>query len=206
MQTHLEGNIDYLEYILKHKLIKVSLIEKFKSNLKKFTLASISTINEMNEKANKIYDFIVSTSINKYKFENDWKLDNFIKSLQQIFIIGCKIFTLLTENEKLKGDLNDSLIKVRDLLKKLLNFNSEIFEFRKFFQTSILEKFENFNEVKYKFEPKELSNKKICFICLYDNEYLNESVTNLMSYDFHISCINLWLNKIDKNLPLDLDM
>ncbi len=191
---------------MKHKLIKLSLIEKFKSNLKKFTFASISAINEMYENANKIYDFLISTSINKYKFQNDWKLDNFLKSLQQIFIIGCKIFTLLSDDAKEKEDLNDSLIKVRDLIKKLLNFNSEIFEFPKFFHTSILEKFENFYDVKYKLETKELSNKKICFICLYENEYLNESVTNLMSYDFHIPCINLWLNKIDKKLPFDLNM
>lgn len=43
------------------------------------------------------------------------------------------------------------------------------------------------------------NNNKDCQLCLHSN--LNEKITNVFGYDFHIRCINVWLNLIESKSP-----
>lgn len=42
-------------------------------------------------------------------------------------------------------------------------------------------------------------NRKDCQLCLHSD--LNEKITNVFGYDFHIRCINVWLNLISAKSP-----
>jgi hypothetical protein len=48
-------------------------------------------------------------------------------------------------------------------------------------------------------EKNEIKDDKLCLICM--NELDIDNHTNLFSFDFHILCINFWLNCVDNRSP-----
>jgi hypothetical protein len=132
------------------------------------------------------------------KFENDRKLITFINGTLSLYFMFKKMSTAekyLTEyalknnfpQSKIKSDKNifqriDKIISNLESCSKLT--------FSKIFDQTVLLKYKTF------ITPAEsvLKSSKVCNICL--NKLEDEAFTNLFSYDFHISCINYWLNAV----------
>jgi hypothetical protein len=68
----------------------------------------------------------------------------------------------------------------------------------------VIDNLEN-SDIKELFEFDEINiNKKRCHLCLHDINI--DGNTNIFSGDFHILCINYWINAIDNNSPFSFSV
>lgn len=160
-------------------------------------------MSQIEHNSKDILEFVNTKKFNKFKFEHNRKLDYFFKSIQQILVISCKMFSLLNDDDITKRNLENKINKLIILIQDYRKVKQECFDLNKFFDDTILNKFSKLTDLIYKVDKEKLVDKKLCYLCLYDNEFTTESITNIFSYDFHTSCINLWLNKINNKSPYD---
>lgn len=113
-------------------------------------------------------------------------------------------------DDKLIAKIKDNLNSNSDLLHELNKLKSEIFNYFKFFEKcgilnfSKLIEFESLKnlEIKELFEINlEEIEKNRCQLCLHELDC--DLKTQLFSGDFHIICINYWINVIDNNSPFN---
>jgi len=156
--------------------------------------------------------------LNKEMFQNSRKLINFFNGILRHLMLFCRLESL---NSKITNELNsfdknftekikDNIRSNKDLIQDLNKIRSKIFEYYKFFEKS---KNLNFNkliefdslknlDIKELFEInlEEIENNR-CQLCLHD---LNSDLkTQLFSKEYHIICINFWVNVIDNNSPFN---
>jgi hypothetical protein len=87
-------------------------------------------------------------------------------------------------NEDLQTKSSHLLKTIKELTDKHTDLFNDIIEL------NLFRKFEQSTEIK---------NEKVCMLCLNDLE--SDIHTNVFSYDFHILCINFWLNCVDNKSP-----
>jgi hypothetical protein len=145
----------------------------------------------------KIVNFLKNNEITAHRFEKDRKLHIFINSSLQFVSIAKRIINItmwLRENPLYSSyiDLDDRLKGEVDKLMKIINsLGSQKFNYRNIIESHIIEKVHcDYSEAK---------NDKVCLICLHELEV--DTYTNVFSFDFHIQCINFWLNCVDNVSP-----
>lgn len=194
-----------VEQIFKYKL-KDEISNKYYNNLIKiFEILSKELIN-ISKNINEISSFLNNNKFSKEKFENDRRLIGFFNASTQFCILCKRLVNLInieTFQDKLK-EKNSSLISTIENIKEdSNNIEQKIIDIKNIFKNSFDENI--FNKLKIKdfnFELNKLQNikhSKLCMMCLHNLE--DEPNTNLFSYDFHLSCINFWLNLVDNQSP-----
>ena len=128
------------------------------------------------------------------QFEKDRKLINFLNSTVQFLFFNDKFNSLLSElKEKSDTSLRD---KILIKLKTLIKTPTGIFPISQVIDIDSLNKLEQFIP---KIRSDDIRINKICHICLHKLE--EEAYTNAFSFDFHVTCINFWLNLVDNKSP-----
>ncbi len=188
-KEHVESeNLCIIEFLLSTKLKDENLILKCKENVDKINTYLNKEMQIIEEHFILITNFLNNKKFNKDLFMKDRKLINFINSSVQLLLFTIKIdFTFSEINDKLNAFQIINLIKkLEDLLeasKKTLNLRSSIDEV-------------SFNKLhNYKPVLDQDHNNKVCYLCFHRLD--EELSTNVFSYDFHIFCINIWLNGIN---------
>jgi hypothetical protein len=189
-----------LDKIFKHKLKTSLLIEKYFTNLNKITETLNKEFSNINNKLDKIVCFVRKYEISKFKFEKDRKLSIFINASLQFVLFSKKIIGIVNF---LKGsnylnycneiNANKLQSEVEKIVKVMDSLGNEKFNFLGIMENSLFEKIKNNSK------DDVIKTDKVCFMCLHELD--NEPHSNVFSYDFHIQCINFWLNCVDNLSP-----
>jgi len=156
--------------------------------------------------------------ITKESFENSRKLINFFNGILKFFIVFNRVESLNSIindnlnsiNKELVKNIKDNICSNKNFIEEIKKFQAKISSFFKFFQcckhlrfNKIID-FEAFNNL----EKKELFeinlddiDKQRCQLCLHTLD--SDMKTRLFSGNFHITCINYWINLIDNNSPFN---
>ncbi len=148
-------------------------------------------------------------------FEKDKRINNFFGSIFQFLSFWIKIANLKKElknilsNDKIQSLDKNSVKEIIELLEDefLQNFteiNKTLF-YNKIKDYILINKENIFSSSRIQNIEEELNkiNFMICWICL--NKLDDDLHTNTFNYDFHILCINFWLNLVDNYSPFKLD-
>ena len=201
----------FLGEIQKEKFIEIisRLLISFLEELNKYEDLLIEFKNFFSKKGLKL------TNEN---FENSRKLINFFNGIIRFLVFFNRIESLnlkiKEDSDKInpitKNNFKQNILTNIDLINEIKKNCKKIFDIFAFFEKSnvldfkkIIE-FENLKNLKIKelFEIKfnEL-DKNRCHLCLHDLDV--DLKTNIFSKDFHIICINYWINIIDNNSPFN---
>ena len=184
------------EKLLSKNFKTKELKAQFISNLKKIleTLTNEITKNIPLLKKLLPYSEKLKISKNKLTLTSNLKLVNYLNGIIYLLLD----YTTLWNT---KNFLNDEMSKKASVFGEVLNLIKEISKgenFKQIFKEDALNKLNNLD--KEKFVTKD--NEKDCLLCL---QNLNkEGNTNVFGYDFHINCVNIWLNLIESNSPYKL--
>ena len=164
--------------------------QKFNHNLKLI----FDNLNKELEKnipfLNKLWSF-ANVEITKSKISNSKPLINFLNGNIQLLVNYAKF--IATKN----------LINIKNV-----NINQKLFQ--KIYEFMIkFQKSSNYGNLINKELLESIKNQKIdidkiidkggCRLCLHSLD--NEKYENVYGYDFHITCINVWVNLVDLNSP-----
>ena len=179
-----------LKQIYKNELKEEKLITTFNNNISKITSSLNNELQNVGKKLADIKDFIVKKKISKSLIENNRQLNNYINALIQFILFEARIKSLIAE---LKSEDSNNNFKMNNN-----DIKDTILEIIAIPEVNIEEGLVNKMKT---YKPKlNYNNKdKVCYICLHNLS--EESSTNVFSFDFHISCINFWLNLVDKQSP-----
>lgn len=156
--------------------------------------------------------------LNKEMFQNSRKLINFFNGIIRFLMLLSRIDSLNSAiNKQLKNCENKFIEKIQDnlnsnkeLIQELGKIKNKVFEHFKFFERckkldfSKLIEFDTLKnlEIKELFEINlEEAQKLRCQLCLHDLDC--DLKTQIFSGEFHIICINYWINVIDNNSPFN---
>ena len=187
--------------------------EKPKVNLS--PLESFLLKNFKNDKEKKIFYYnleIIFENLNQ-ELEKNIPFLNSLWSFGNVELTKEKILSNKRLSDFLNGNLNLLILYAKFIAtKNFLNFkrgnvNQKLFQ--KIYELILkLSKSENFGELFEKNNIDKIKNQQVevndnietyCKLCLHDIN--SEGNKNVFGYDFHISCINLWVNLIDINSP-----
>jgi hypothetical protein len=197
-QSHRESNDDAnlstIELLYKYKLNDEFVNKKFKENVEKIKLNLEKELKSIQDNLVLVKNIIFDKKITQGIFEKDRKLFTFLNSTIQILYFFDKFNSLLEEmKEKMESKHKENILKE---IKEILKVPSEKFNISQIIDNSAVSEYEEYNP---RILKEEIKNNKICHICLHKLE--GENNTNVFSYDFHIVCINFWLNLVDNQSP-----
>ena len=144
-------------------------------------------------KIEEVVEFLKTKNISIDIFRKNRKLSVFINSAMYFNIFAKRILEsskMLNPKENTKGLLeisSESIMIIKNLNDEFPDLIDEMLELR------LLNKLD---------EKIEIKDDKLCLICM--NQLDIDNNTNLFSYDFHILCINFWLNCVDNRSPFIL--
>jgi hypothetical protein len=188
-----------------------NIIQKFKENTSKIINTLHNEITKISQNVKEIKEFTSHKKFNKYKFENNRKLENFLNSLIQFYTLGMNYSNTITNNTIINNNesfnlknLSYDLDNILNLINELKSIPPEKYNFIKYFESEYIKNILNLKRRTIdEIEKKEIKSTKICFLCL--NKLLNnENHSNIFSYDFHVICINFWLNTVDNKSPYEI--
>ncbi len=164
-------------------------IEKIKTNLEK-------ELRSIHENLVIIKKTLFNKKLTQGHFEKDRKLNTYLNSAVQILTFYKKFNSLLLEvKEPMKSESRENILME---LKEILKLPSDKFNITQIIDESSVIKLEEYAP-ELKMTKEEIKSNKICHICLHRLEEENNS--NVFSFDFHITCINFWLNLVDNKSP-----
>ena len=156
--------------------------------------------------------------LNKEAFENSRKLMNFFNGIIKLFLLMNRLQSLnskISANMKnMQKDLSESIasnictnenliqeneklkIKILELFKFLENCKN--LNFHKIIEFDTLKNLDIKEIYEINFERNE---RQRCLLCLHDLDV--DLKTQIFSAEFHILCINFWINVIDNNSPFN---
>jgi hypothetical protein len=184
--------------VFKIKFKDSILIGKFFSNINRVSEILSNELSKITVNLDKIICFVRKNEISVEKFEKDRKLHIFINS-SLVFRTFAKRITYIMkflkfypEYSNYTAEFNsEALEKHIHELGNLFDLLNEKFNFKNMTESHLIDKFHS--------EFKELKVDKVCLICLHGLDV--DINTNVFSYDFHIQCINFWLNLVDNISP-----
>lgn len=199
---------------------KESEKEKFIENITRLLISFLEELQKHEKLLSELKAFFSNENLvlNKEMFENSRKLMNFFNGIIRLLMLLNRMESLNSNiskglnnfdrkfTEKIKDNINSN----KDLFQDLNKIRSKIFEHYKFF-----EHFKNLNFNKLiefdtlrNLAKKELfeidleeTQKLRCQLCLHD--LYCDLKTQIFSGEFHIICINYWINVIDNNSPFN---
>ena len=189
----------------KQKLSEKVLNHHFKSdNIKdKFIMNLSSIIETLNKEISKnipllkqLFPFSDKMKLTSDKISSNLKLVNYLNGVIYLLINYCKL--IKTQNfifEENQSYGQSFYTEVSSSIKKIAKGSN----FSQIIRKEILEELEKEEQNQYTFNEKDNG----CSICL--QSLTKEGSTNVFGYDFHISCINLWLNLIESKSPFNLN-
>ena len=131
-----------------------------------------------------------NVELTKENILSNKRLSDFLNGNLQLLILYAKFIATKNYLNFKKGNVNQKLFqKIYELMLKL----SKSENFGELFEKNNFEKIKN--------QQVEVNDniETYCKLCLHDIN--NEGNKNVFGFDFHISCINLWVNLIDINSP-----
>lgn len=184
---------------MRNKLKDDSLVKKCKENIDKINTYLNKEMQVIEEHLILITNFLNNKQFNKNLFEKDRKLINFINSSVQLLLFTIKIdFTFSEINDKLNSFQIINLIKK---FENLLEASKSSLDLRSKIDEVSFNKLHHYKPV-LNVDHKDIKNQKVCTLCFHKLE--EEINTNIFSFDFHIFCINIWLNGVDNTSPYQL--
>lgn len=183
--------------ISRYKIKNENLTSKIKDNLTKLGRSLIKEYDNINSQLSQLKQFLISKQFSKFLFENDRKLTTFISSALQMIRFGNKIISALRcMDMNSDKDLQNYRKKLIATLKDILKIPEEKFKIS--LQIDIVELEENIKPFVFNIQD---TNNQICHLCLHNLS--NDTNTNIFGYDFHVNCINYWLNLITNHSPFN---
>lgn len=182
-------NLTPIEKIYKYKLNNnKTLIDKLDSNYKFISRNLLNEIDKIMTKMEEISKFLSENEITIEAFKSNRKLQTFINSAITINLLCARLINLTKIFKKEASDLTSKSDNLSKLIQHILDTHHNLFN-------SIID----MNLTKKLSHSTEIKNEKVCMLCL--NDLDSDNHTNLFSYDFHILCINFWLNCVDNKSP-----
>ena len=206
----------FIELLIKETFTTENDRSKFVENITRL-LTSIKTevhkdlkfLNELDEFFNK-----ENLQLTKNMFDNSRKLFNFFNGIIRLFFLLNRLEALILFIKKNlndnKNNLNKNIEKDLKILDEIRNERKEInrifvslqkvkiLDFSRLIEIDNLEN-SNIKEL-FEFDDKDI-HKRRCQLCLHDIDV--DGKTKLFSGEFHIICINYWINVIDNNSPFN---
>ena len=131
-----------------------------------------------------------NVELTKEKISSNKRLNDFLNGNLNLLILYAKFISTKNYINHKKCKVNQKLFqKIYELLLKL----SKSGNFGNLFEKN------NFDKIKNQQIEINDNINNYCKLCLHDIN--NEGNKNVFGFDFHISCINLWVNLIDINSP-----
>lgn len=184
------------EKLLAKNFNKKELKDQFISNLKKVLETLTNEIKKNIPFLKKLLPYSEKLKISKSKLTlpSNLKLVNYLNGIIYLLL---DYTTLWNTKHFITNEISKKALVYEEVL-HLIKEISKGENFKQIFKEDALNKLTNLD--KEKFVTK--NNEKDCLICL---QNLNkEGNTNVFGYDFHISCVNIWLNLIESNSPYKL--
>jgi hypothetical protein len=208
------------EKVLNKTFNKESDKLKFFENFTRLLLSFIEELHKYEKLLGHLKNFFAKENLelNKEMFQNSRKLINFFNGIIRHLMLFSRLESL---NSKITKELNsfnknftekikDKISSNKDLIQDLNKIKSKIFDYYKFFEKS---KNLNFNKLiefdtlknldtkeLFEINLEEIENNR-CQLCLHDLDC--DLKTHLFSEEYHIICINFWVNVIDNNSPFN---
>ena len=159
--------------------------------------------------------------ISKEKFDNSRKLYNFFNGIIRVFFLLNRIEALIifiksnldeisnqNKNKEFYKEQSSNNFKVFNQIKNERNEISNILlslykvKILDFSKLIVIDNLEN-SSIRELFEFDDVNiYRKRCQLCLHDINV--DGNTKLFSGDYHILCINYWINAIDNNSPFSI--
>ena len=131
-----------------------------------------------------------NVELTKEKISSNKRLNDFLNGNLNLLILYAKFISTKNYINHKKCKVNQKLFqKIYELLLKL----SKSGNFGNLFEKN------NFDKIKNQQIEINDNINNYCKLCLHDIN--NEGNKNVFGFDFHISCINLWVNLVDINSP-----
>lgn len=215
-----QPELSFVERIFNKNFENEKHKEKFFENITRLLISFLEELQKHEKLLNQLKAFFSKDGleINAELFENSRKLNNFFNGIIRLLIFFNRLESLNNKvNENIKSlriefqetvsqniSTNSGfIIEIKKIVKKIkahflyfetcqaLGFN-KIIEFETLKNLEISELFQL--DLKAQEKPR-------CQICLHCLDL--DSHTKLFSGDFHIACINYWINVIDNNSPFN---
>ena len=189
----------------KHKLSEIILHHHFKSdNIKDKFIMNLSSIIETLDKEirknipllKQLLPFSDKMKLTSDKITSNLKLVNYLNGVIYLLINYCKL--IKTQNfifEENQSYAQSFYTEISSSIRKIAKGSN----FSKLIKKEMFEELEKEEHSKYEFNEKDNG----CSICL--QSLTKEGSTNVFGFDFHISCINIWLNLIQSKSPFNLN-
>jgi len=199
---------------------KESEKEKFIENTTRVLISLLEELHKHEKLLAELQCFFTKEKLelNEEMFQNSRKLMNFFNGIIRFLMLLSRLESLnsiiIKElsncDKKFSEKIKDNVNSNQDLIQELSIIRTKIFDYYKFFEACKYLNFKKLIEfdtvknlgIKELFEINLDETQKLrCQLCLHDLDC--DLKTQIFSGEFHIICINYWINVIDNNSPLN---